>query len=396
METLRDAVGQVLSALRSAFDFVALHQFIRQEAAKSGHKPHLWVVAALSVLYCLYKLALFYPLPQLRNRKLPRSLKGAVIAHRGSREEGLPENTIAAFKDAVAAGADIVELDVWLTKDGKIVVHHDESLARMTMDSCKDKIHQVDYAALPKIVPLTPQDGRVKSIPFERRAEWENIPLLEEVLAVLPENVALIVEFKQDSNELISKVHDLILSLDKSGSRRKENMYWFSLIESINAKLRAKDASIPTIISATSVLKVLLYYYIGLLPFVKLPDAVFGITVEEITLDRVRHEKALKDVPDVLKRLLAYLLSGKPSGVMVSPGCFAHLRKRGIPVWFLGCNTEEDIKVAIKAGATAVLTDRVNWLCNLVKKHGLCFHAIKERAIAADEGDQIFEKNKEG
>lgn len=49
------------------------------------------------------------------------------VAHRGG--AGLwPENTMAAFARAIEAGADGIELDVHLTSDGQLVVHHDESL----------------------------------------------------------------------------------------------------------------------------------------------------------------------------------------------------------------------------------------------------------------------------
>lgn len=51
-----------------------------------------------------------------------------VIAHRGA--SGLePENTVAAFRGAVALGVDGVELDVRRSADGKLVVHHDARLA---------------------------------------------------------------------------------------------------------------------------------------------------------------------------------------------------------------------------------------------------------------------------
>ena len=48
------------------------------------------------------------------------------------KEEGLPENTIAAFDKAVLCRADQLELDVWLTKDGEVVVFHDKDFKRMT------------------------------------------------------------------------------------------------------------------------------------------------------------------------------------------------------------------------------------------------------------------------
>src|SRR5882757_5100669 len=46
------------------------------------------------------------------------------IAHRGGAQL-MPENTLAAFSDAMARGCDGAELDVQLTRDGVVVVHHD-------------------------------------------------------------------------------------------------------------------------------------------------------------------------------------------------------------------------------------------------------------------------------
>ena len=52
------------------------------------------------------------------------------LAHRGD-WSGSPENTLAAFAAAQRAGADMIELDVQLTADGALVVHHDRTLERV-------------------------------------------------------------------------------------------------------------------------------------------------------------------------------------------------------------------------------------------------------------------------
>ena len=57
-----------------------------------------------------------------------------VFAHRGGSALG-PENTIAAFDAGMRAGADGLELDVHLSADGIVVVHHDETLDRTTNGS---------------------------------------------------------------------------------------------------------------------------------------------------------------------------------------------------------------------------------------------------------------------
>ena len=55
------------------------------------------------------------------------TLKGWAYAHRGLHGNGLPENSMAAFKAALDGGYGI-ELDIHLTKDGDLAVIHDSSL----------------------------------------------------------------------------------------------------------------------------------------------------------------------------------------------------------------------------------------------------------------------------
>ena len=57
--------------------------------------------------------------------------RALVWAHRGASGYA-PENTLAAFQEAIDMGADGIELDVQLTKDGQIVVIHDETVDRTT------------------------------------------------------------------------------------------------------------------------------------------------------------------------------------------------------------------------------------------------------------------------
>ena len=58
----------------------------------------------------------------------PRPL---ILAHRGASIEA-PENTLAAFRQAIELGADGIELDVHLSRDGELVVIHDERVDRTT------------------------------------------------------------------------------------------------------------------------------------------------------------------------------------------------------------------------------------------------------------------------
>ena len=55
------------------------------------------------------------------------------FAHRGFSGK-YPENTMLAFQKAVEIGADGAELDVQLTKDGEVVIIHDETIDRLLME----------------------------------------------------------------------------------------------------------------------------------------------------------------------------------------------------------------------------------------------------------------------
>jgi glycerophosphoryl diester phosphodiesterase len=80
-------------------------------------------MAAMTRFYQLHSVAVRHPF-----FSSPRPL---VFAHRGGSALA-PENTIAAFDNGVALGADGLELDVHLSSDGVVVVHHDRVLDRTT------------------------------------------------------------------------------------------------------------------------------------------------------------------------------------------------------------------------------------------------------------------------
>ena len=70
------------------------------------------------------------------------------IAHRGD-PVGARENTPAAFASAVTLGADMVELDLRRTRDGEIVVLHDQSLLRLwAVDASVGDLDWAEVAAL--------------------------------------------------------------------------------------------------------------------------------------------------------------------------------------------------------------------------------------------------------
>lgn len=102
----------------------------------------------------------------------------AVVAHRGASKYE-PENTLRALKKAIEMGADIVEVDVRLSKDGVPIVIHDETLDRTTNGSGR----VFDYT----VEQLRKLDAGL----------GERIPLLSEVLDLVRGNVGLLLELKE-------------------------------------------------------------------------------------------------------------------------------------------------------------------------------------------------------
>ena len=259
---------------------------------------------------------------------------------------------MAAFQHAVDRNVCCVELDVRLTADNQVVVFHDGSLSRMTNGKVVKSIEEMDFEDLPALEPadVEQQGGNSREV--------HRIPLFAEVLTLMDKypDLSMIVEFKEDDDELIRLVHGLIQPY------AHERIVWFSLQTRINNKLRVYDSSMPTIVGAAEALQYVFLYYLGLVPFMTMPFCIFGITLQDIPLSRLRNESSLKAIPDPIKRILAWLLAGCPPWFFACPGLFQHLQSRGYPVWFLGVNEEGHIEASETLGANAVLTDRPSWL----------------------------------
>ncbi len=125
---------------------------------------------------------------------MPLSSVGAndveIIAHRGASHVA-PENTISSIKLAWEQKADSVEIDVYLSKDGHIVLFHDKDTKRI---GGRDQL--VAEQTLAKLREL--DMGAWKSAEFA----GEKIPILPEVLPLIPEGKKLYIEIKTESEIL--------------------------------------------------------------------------------------------------------------------------------------------------------------------------------------------------
>lgn len=107
-----------------------------------------------------------------------------IVAHRGASADA-PENTLASVNLAWSVNTDAVEIDVYLTSDGKIITSHDRDTLRTS--GVKHEIKQTDFATLRSL-----DVGKWKGEKFA----GEKMPSFEEVLATIPDGKRLFVEVK--------------------------------------------------------------------------------------------------------------------------------------------------------------------------------------------------------
>ena len=137
---------------------------------------------------------------RVTNFEIPGRKKPYVMAHRGNNVL-CPENTMASFKQSFQDGADILETDLQLSKDNQFICIHDGSIDRTT-----------DGTGL--VSDYTAEELKNFSA-FYGREEFkaERIPLLDELAAILPSDVALALELKSDrflDDETCQKLIDLL------------------------------------------------------------------------------------------------------------------------------------------------------------------------------------------
>lgn len=158
-----------------------------------------------------------------------------IIAHRGASAYH-PENTMSAFRSAVEMGAEMIELDILLSKDGVPVVIHDETLERTT--------NRIGKAADFDLKDLLTLDAGSW---FSEKHTGEPIPTLEEVLEFAKGRIALNIEIKTEAvtDNTLGGIEEKALELVK-----KHGMQNHVLFSSFDYRalthLRELDVDIPT------------------------------------------------------------------------------------------------------------------------------------------------------
>jgi glycerophosphoryl diester phosphodiesterase len=141
---------------------------------------------------------------------LARFTHPLLIGHRGY-PALCPENTLASFEGAMQAGCDMIELDVTLTRDRKVVVIHDDTLDRTTNGKGPVSGH-----ALEEIKALDAGSW------FDARFAEERVPELSEVIKLTAGRCMLNIEIKESAFEAIYPVdaieHQVVKLVKTSGA----------------------------------------------------------------------------------------------------------------------------------------------------------------------------------
>ncbi|MFI8685891.1 glycerophosphodiester phosphodiesterase [Rossellomorea sp. NPDC077527] len=228
-----------------------------------------------------------------------------LFAHRGVSGEA-PENTLAAFKAAAESGAHGIELDVQLSKDGQIVVIHDETIDRTTngtgyvKDMTWEQLRTYDAGSW-----------------FHPSFKGESIPSLEEVLDVVTahhDSMIINIELKNDQidyPQLEEKVLDL---LDEKGMKEQ------TIISSFNPESLRRVRQLD-------------------------PDIEIGFLFEGIPANILDRIKPLQ--VNALHCDASFAQS--PTGRIVM--------EMGMPLRVFTINTMEEFQLVKKAGVEVVMTD---------------------------------------
>lgn len=252
-----------------------------------------------------------------------------ILAHRGDSAR-YPENTMPAFDSAVQMKVDVIETDVHLSKDGEVVIWHDDTLERMsgnpqaiTKLGWKD-IQTVDAGCL-----FTLDEG--KTYPFKDK----NIHpvLIKELLSKYPE-MKFNVDLKDDNTLLADKFSQILIDLQCSN-----RVVTASFHKNVLQHFRKLIPEAITSCTSTEVLRLILLYRSGIL---RIPFS---------------YKKKILQVPE---------FSGKTK--VLSKGFIKYLHKRGFKIQIWTVNDLLEMHRFLDMGVDGIFTDKPALLMECLKK----------------------------
>ncbi|MBE6186898.1 MAG: glycerophosphodiester phosphodiesterase family protein [Alistipes sp.] len=178
----------------------------------------------------------------LKNLHDPKSKQVLVVCHRGD-WRNYPENSIPAIESVIKMGADMVEIDIQLTKDSVLVLSHDRTINRCTTG--KGNINEMTYEEI--------QQYYLKTAHNVRSSLDLKMPTLEEALAVCKDRITVNLDKGYDYYDLVVEITEKLGVTDQvliKGSKpvaevqakmaeHKNNLLYMPVITPTNEKHKA-------------------------------------------------------------------------------------------------------------------------------------------------------------
>jgi len=238
-----------------------------------------------------------------------------VIAHRGAPRR-YPENTLAGFDRALRFDCDGIEFDVQMSRDGVPVVFHDRTLARA--GGGRRRVHQLDLLELKRL------DAGAR-FPGARRRH--RIPTLDEVLDRLDGRTRLLVEIKTREGGAAADRHRELATKVARRVARAAQVWVLSFDALVLATVARVAPELPRVLNVRPLLPCL----------------------------------AAK-----LRRAKPHIIDADVRGLSAAFG--RRVRRGGRSLWSFTCNTPAQVRTARNAGATAIISDRADWLAEHLER----------------------------
>ena len=259
-----------------------------------------------SFCYGIKKLTIYSNTDNINNIQLYKEMSYMkIFAHRGASGYA-PENTLSAIKKAIEMKADGIEIDIQLTKDGKIVVIHDWKVDRTTTG--RGFVYELDFDYIRSL-----DAGQWYTKDFI----GEVVPTLEEVLDILPNDMMLNIEIK-DTARKHSNIEEKMLEVLKKYPEKFDNIIVSSFHHDKIKRLQELEPKLKLAL---------------------LTDSEF------IEIEKYLSTNGLKSY------------SYHPEINLISKEDVEILHKNGVKVFVWTVNKEEDLAYLVKLGVDGVITN---------------------------------------
>jgi len=261
-----------------------------------------------SILLMALVLASIFVTPTFAQKVSGKGSKTVNIAHRGA-SGYTPENTLAAFRHAVKMRADYFEIDVQMTKDGKLVVIHDTTVDRTTNGSGKvgsltfNEIRSLDAGSW-----------------FAPEFAGEKVPTFEEILDQFRGRTGILIELK--SPELYPDIEEKVAQAIKKRNLHR-NPHQRIIVQSFNHDSVKKSKL--------------------LLP--KVPHGVLaGMNWRNVTDDQ-------------LQQFATYADYFNPNQNLLTPALVDRIHTKNMKIWPYTARTQEQVDRLLALGVDGIITD---------------------------------------